>query len=89
MQGSSICLSGDTSLIQILSRLCCKTLWVPLALCDRCDGQVVGMIRPMTGDFEFFDPIPLQVKVSESLSLRLFESKFRSLLPKATSAAGC
>ena len=21
--------------------------------------KVVGMIRPMTGDFEFFDPIPL------------------------------
>lgn len=28
----------------------------------RCrPSQVVGMIRPMTGDFEFFDPIPLQV----------------------------
>lgn len=26
--------------------------------------QVVGMIRPMSGDFEFFDPIPLQVGCS-------------------------
>ena len=26
--------------------------------------QVVGMIRPMSGDFEFFDPIPLQAACS-------------------------
>lgn len=57
---------------------------------DPDSQQVVGMIRPMTGDFEFFDPIPLPVADFmmrrgfrlEAPSARLTNGPFVQILPQ-------
>ncbi|CAE7752342.1 unnamed protein product [Symbiodinium pilosum] len=57
---------------------------------DPDSQQVVGMIRPMNGDFEFFDPIPLPVADFmmrrgfrlEAPSARLTHGPFVQILPQ-------
>lgn len=63
---------------------------------DPDSQQVVGMIRPMTGDFEFFDPIPLQVAEFmmkrgfrlEAPTARLTNAPFVQILPEVEQQEG-
>lgn len=63
---------------------------------DPDSQQVVGMIRPMTGDFEFFDPIPLQVADFmmkrgfrlEAPTARLTNAPFVQILPEVENHDG-
>lgn len=63
---------------------------------DPDSQQVVGMIRPMSGDFEFFDPIPLQVADFmmkrgfrlEAPTAKLTNAPFVQILPEVEQEEG-
>ncbi|CAJ1377407.1 unnamed protein product [Effrenium voratum] len=63
---------------------------------DPDSQQVIGMIRPLTGDFEFFDPIPLQVANFmmkrgfrlEAPSAQLTKLPFVQILPEVEAQEG-